>query len=246
MKLLSLIGRSLDAAQCCPSLRLFFAAPNLNEAMSYDGLQKVKVKDIDLAYVLPGASLGAYHSLILDPVYVAFAKNWQPTTPGGFPIEASDLAAIRSRMAKLVYDSFSKEMQRKGGFPVVTAPGPDVLLVKLNIINLIVTAPDTNSMGTSFVASPGQATLYAEFYDSQTGAIIARVLDQQAAQSAPGFSMMQQRHQQLRRPAGHRSMGERGSCVIVGTNKARSGCLAAEPAKGALTVACVPAGHVVG
>lgn len=192
MKLLSLIAAAsvLSALSVSPTV-LAGPSDQLNEAMSYDGLQKVKVRDIDLAYVLPGASLGAYHSLIIDPVYVAFAKNWRPTTAAGWSVSASDLENIRTRMAKLVYDSFSKEMQRKGGFPVVTAAGPDVLRVKLNIINLVVTAPDTMSAGMSrtYVASPGQATLYAEFYDSQTGAILARVLDRQEAENGPGFRM---------------------------------------------------------
>jgi hypothetical protein len=170
-----------------------FAAPatDLNEVMSYDGLQKTKVKDIELAYVLPGATLGAYHSFMLDPVYVSFARDWKPMARGGaFPISASDLEGIKTRVAKLVYDSFSKELQRKGGFPLVTAPGPDVLRVKISIINLIVTAPDVGSagMGVTFVASPGQATLFAEFYDSQTGAILARVLDRQAAQNSGRIS----------------------------------------------------------
>jgi hypothetical protein len=192
VKLLSLVAAaSVLSALSLSSTVLAGPSDQLNEAMSYDGLQKVKVKDIDLAYVLPGASLGAYHSVMIDPVYVAFAKNWRPTTARGFSVQASDLDRIRTGMAKLVYDSFSKEIQRKGGFPVVTAAGPDVLRVKLSIINLIVTAPDTMSagMGRTYVASPGQATLFAEFYDSQTGAILARVLDQQAAENGPGFAM---------------------------------------------------------
>ena len=106
-------------------------------------------------------------------------------------MSASDLEGIRTRLAKLVYDSFSKELQRKGGYPVVTAAGPDVLRIKLNIINLIVTAPATMSAGMSrtYTASPGQAVLYAEFYDSQTGAILGRVLDREAAENGPGFMM---------------------------------------------------------
>ena len=36
--------------------------------MSYDGLQKIKVKGIDLAYSRPGASLAGYNKLIIDPV----------------------------------------------------------------------------------------------------------------------------------------------------------------------------------
>ena len=33
---------------------------NLDEAMSYDGLQKINIKGIDMAYALPGATLSGY------------------------------------------------------------------------------------------------------------------------------------------------------------------------------------------
>ena len=85
MKLLPLIAAaSVLSAVSLSWTVLAGPSDQLNEAMSYDGLQKVKVKDIDLAYALPGASLAEYHSVIIDPVYVAFAKNWRPTTAQGW------------------------------------------------------------------------------------------------------------------------------------------------------------------
>jgi hypothetical protein len=41
------------------------AAPSadLNEVMSYDGLQKIQVRGVELAYARPGATLAAYKSI---------------------------------------------------------------------------------------------------------------------------------------------------------------------------------------
>ena len=39
----------------------------VDQALSEGGLQKVKVKDIDLAYARPGASLAAYKRVKIDP-----------------------------------------------------------------------------------------------------------------------------------------------------------------------------------
>ncbi len=159
--------------------------PTLTEAMSYDGLQKTTVKGIDLAYVRPGATLAAYRSVQLEPVQVSFYKNWNPDVPGTpWKLSTEQRDNIKTTVAKLVMDSFVTKL-KKAGYPVVDAPGPDVLLVDIYIINLdipnpAVMTPDTATFSNSAV---GQATIYAELHDSQTGQIIARIIDTQVAQN---------------------------------------------------------------
>jgi hypothetical protein len=163
------------------------AAPDLNEVMSYDGLRKTEIKGVELAYVRPGASLAGYHSVELAPVFVAFSKNWNPDVAGTpWKLTPDQRKTIRTRIAKLVRDSFVKQLQQHDGFPVVSQPGPDVLLVKLNVINVYVTNPAVMTAGPSATFSsqaPGAATLYAEFFDSETGQILGRVLDAEVAQN---------------------------------------------------------------
>lgn len=165
--------------------------PDLNEVMSYDGLQKTEIKGIELAYVRPGASLAGYHSIELAPVFVAFSKNWNPTAPSGpWKLSPNQRKTIQTRISKMVHDSFVKQLERRGGFPVVSQPGPDVLLVKLNVINVYVTNPAVMTAGPSATfsaAAPGAATLYAEFFNSETGQILGRVLDTQVAQNNGGM-----------------------------------------------------------
>jgi hypothetical protein len=55
---------------------------DVDEAMSRDGLQKISVKGLDLAYARPGASLAAYKRVKLDPVEVEFDKSWDPERTG--------------------------------------------------------------------------------------------------------------------------------------------------------------------
>jgi len=68
---------------------------------------------------------------------------------------------------------------------IVDQPGPDVLGVAVNIVNLIVNAPDTQSAGRSrsYVASAGEMTLVAELRDSQSGQVVARVVDRTESRS---------------------------------------------------------------
>jgi hypothetical protein len=93
-------------------------------------------------------------------------------------------------VAKIVYDAFIDEL-KKGGYTLATTAGPDVLDVKPIIVNLYVTAPDVRTPGRTrtFTASAGEMTLVAELADSETGQVIARVLDRRQARSTGTFTL---------------------------------------------------------
>lgn len=137
----------------------------------FDGLQKVKIKGLDLAYVLPGATLAGYTKMLIEPIDVSFHKDFKPEAPGTRrSLTADELQKFRSGVAKLVSDTFVKELA-KGGYAVVTEPGPDVLGVRAQIINLYITAPDAVTAGRThtYTVSAGQMTVVAELADSETG-----------------------------------------------------------------------------
>ena len=153
---------------------------DLEKAMSYDGLQKITVKDIDLAFARPGATLAGYNQVKLEPVDVAFRKDWNPKVPGSeLKISAADRESIRTGVAKIVYEEFAKELQNKSSYKLADEAGPDVLRVKVKIVNLYVNAPDTPRarMSRQYSVSAGEMTLFAELYDSETGEVLARVVD---------------------------------------------------------------------
>lgn len=159
----------------------------LEKAMSYDGLQRISVSGIDLAYARPDATLAAYTRVMLEPIDVAFHKNWRPTRSGSnIRLSAGDRENIRTGVAKIVYDEFVKELQSRSGYQVVNEAGPDVLRVKAKIINLFVSAPDAKAMGPSrtYTVSAGEMTIFAELYDSETGELLARVVDRRVARGA--------------------------------------------------------------
>lgn len=157
---------------------------DLEEAMSHDGLQRIKVKGIDLAYARPGASLAAYSKVMIDPIEVAFRKDWDPTKAGSrMKLDSGERENIKSGVAKIVYDEFVKELQTKSTYQVVQVAGPDVLRVKASVINLYVNAPDTMSAGRSrtYTVSAGEMTLVAELFDSETGEVLSRAIDRREA-----------------------------------------------------------------
>jgi len=160
---------------------------DLEKAMSFDGLQKINVKGIDLAYARAGATLASYNRVMLEPIDVAFRKDWNPTRTGSnIKLTAEERENIRTGVAKIVYDEFVKELQNKSSYQVVNEIGPDVLRVKAKIVNLYVNAPDTRTAGRSrtYTVSAGEMTIFAELYDSETGEVLARVVDRHEARDS--------------------------------------------------------------
>lgn len=160
-----------------------FAKPPIN----WDGLVQVKAKRLDLVYLRPGADFRGYTKVLIEPTEIAFAKNWQRDYN-------RDSRALSSRVSdrevqdaitqgvKAAHDIFT-DVWTKGGYAVVTEPGPDVLQVKTGIVNITVNAPDQPSAGRaySFSDEAGTATLFVEARDSMTGALMGRAIDQGVA-----------------------------------------------------------------
>lgn len=151
------------------------------QAWRAEGLQAIRVRGMDVAYAQPGASLQAYHGLLLKPVAVSFQKNWARSAaiPTGTRLHPRDADRIREDMAAVVDREIKREFE-KGGWRVVDAPGAGVLEVDVRIVDLYLNAPDlpTPGLTKSYARSFGRLTLVAELRDSASGAIVMRVLDQ--------------------------------------------------------------------
>jgi hypothetical protein len=151
---------------------------------SFDGLQRVPSKDVQVLYVKPGASLAQFKRVALLDCYVAFRKNWQRDRQSskGMMIDSKDMEQIKTALADEFRKVFTAELE-KGGYAMATSGAEDVMILRPAIIDLDVTAPDTMQPGRSktFSASAGSMTLYLEVYDGATGEILARVVDPKAA-----------------------------------------------------------------
>jgi len=159
---------------------------DVDEAMGRGGLQKTSVKGLELAYVRPGASLAAYKRIKLDPVEVQFDKSWDPTRTGSrIKLGTEEREKIRASVAKLVEEEFEKTLQKGGTYQLTTESAPDVLRVKVSVLNVYINAPTGTGAGRSktYVSSAGQMTLLAELSDSVSGQVLARVADRREGNS---------------------------------------------------------------
>ncbi len=131
----------------------------------------------------PGASFAGYTKVKLDPTEVSFEKNWRRdyNTQGvgiSRDISEKDVQKAVTQGVAAVSDIFKEEFT-KGGYPVVTEAGPDVLWLRTGVLNVRVSAPDTMDPGRTytFANDAGEATYFIEARDSQTGALLGRAVD---------------------------------------------------------------------
>src|SRR5262249_39053855 len=161
-------------------------------ATEWDGLELRNDRRVDRLFVRPGATLAGYQRVRLERLQVSFDRNWNPnrTLRGANRLTSRDFDNIKNTLADEFARELSQELSR-GGYQVVNEGGEDVLDVQPFIINLFITAPGTTtaSPGATYTANPGSMTLVAELRDSETGTILARVIDAQRARSAGTFQI---------------------------------------------------------
>lgn len=155
---------------------------------NWDGLTRVHGGRMQYVYLLPGADFRPYTKVMLDPTEVAFKKNWareynsRTIRSLSGRITDADIEQMTDEGGKAANDIFSQAFT-SGGFPVVTAPGDDVLRLRTAIVNLTVTSPDKMTAGRSrtYSGEAGTATLVIEARDSVSGALLGRIVDPQVA-----------------------------------------------------------------
>ncbi len=152
-----------------------------------DGLNLVEGTKAAAVWVLDGADFSEYNRVMIVDVGVAFKKNWRRdyNRDSVSNVSKSDAEKIKHRVADEFKTVFTNELT-KAGYEVadydVNLAEDDILVLRPAIMDLVVTAPDTMSAGRSytFTASAGAMTLYLEFYDSVTSALLGRVVDRKA------------------------------------------------------------------
>jgi hypothetical protein len=155
------------------------ATANSVPQTTLDGLQLVPHSRMERAWVRPGETFRQYDRVALLDCFVAFKKDWRLNHP---EYDTYQLDRIKKDIAKAFREVFTTELE-KNGYPVVTKPAKDVLLIRPAIIDLEIVAPNTESdvYSMTFTTSAGSMELYVEFYDSETNQILARAADRRAA-----------------------------------------------------------------
>ena len=162
------------------------------EDMTYDGLYPIRDSFADAAWARPDADISRYSKIMLQGVGIEYR-------PGG---ESGKLYYLRSsdehfeitdrqkqRFREILKEAFETELARSAHFRLVNEPGPDVLLIRGGLLDVVSYVPPEPVGGSDvYLSRVGEATLVLEIRDSESEAIIARAVDRRAAEdTARGF-----------------------------------------------------------
>ena len=156
--------------------------PNPATVAGYDwaGLETIEMRGIDLAAVDPLVDFGGYSSMIVDPVEVTFAAEWEPTRPASsFDYSERDLQRLKEDVGKVVREGFEDKIGRGDRYPLADAPGPGVLRIRAQLVDVRLNAPDlpTAARTEQYARSAGEWTLVADLVDAESGAVVGRLVD---------------------------------------------------------------------
>ena len=174
--LLSLVSL---AAACAPTGDIRYETES-QAKVTADGLHRIKAPaGVGAAvFVKPGADLREYRQLLLDPVKIRYRR-----APEGRLLDAKKMALLE----RYFREALEGELRKTSGYSMTSQPGPDVLRVSADIVDLEVTAPEQPIQNdTTFVQSGGQMTLLLELSDSLSKEALLRAAERRAVQNPSG------------------------------------------------------------
>ena len=171
------------------------AAPTIDTSptaeVTFDGLHEVLNSAADKAWAKPGIDLSRYTKIKLEGAGVEYrpggeaGRTWMSRSQGG-PYEVTEKQ--KERFEQTVREAFREELAKSERFSIVDEAGPDVLLVRGALLDVVSYVPPDAISGrvSVFLSSVGEATLVIELRDSITNAILARAIDRGAAEDLSG------------------------------------------------------------
>jgi len=158
--------------------------------VTFDGLHKVTNSRADEAWARPGLDLSGYSRIMLVDAGIEYRPGGESgrtslaRTRGG-PYELTE--AQKERLQSVVTEAFHEELSRSEHFSIVDEAGPDVLLVRGALLDVVSNVPpEPMGMTDIYLTRVGEATLVVELRDSVTNAILVRAMDRRAAERPAG------------------------------------------------------------
>ena len=176
---------SVLIASVCAASESTDAMSTTDELMSHDGLYPVSSSRADAAWARPDMDISGYDKIILQGVGIQYRPGGAKRTSrsGAGPDYYEVTPSQKERLQKVFAEKFRAELAKSERFTIVSEPGPDVLLIKGGLIDVVsYVPPDQAGSYEIFLDRIGEATLILELSDSVSEAIIARVVDRRAAE----------------------------------------------------------------
>lgn len=186
MRKFYLAATAVIIAGCATSTPTIQSGPDAET--THDGLVRVNNSAFQRAWVDPTIDLSRYNKILPGGAEFEFravrdtgrsAMRRSNTTE--FPISEAD----RQRLKDMADEIFNEELRKSERFTMVDSPGPDVLVVRGAMLDIVSNVPpETVGRSEIYLSRVGEATLVLELVDSTSGETLARAAERGAAQPA--------------------------------------------------------------
>ena len=144
------------------------------------GLTQIQNPKFDEVWLKGNSALSGYSNIYIEEPEISLRKGWKRDQNRFDPnrITQRDIDRIKSNLAELTVTVFQGQL-RKDGFKVVPEPGPKTLILRPNIVDLDIAAPDSSAPGRrfSYAQSAGEFTLLLNLRDGSSNEVIGQVRD---------------------------------------------------------------------
>ncbi len=154
--------------------------------VTFDGLVRVDNSAFERAWVDPTIDLAGYSKIMAGGARFEYravrdVESARRSSATEFPISEQG----KQRLQADAEEIFLEELAKSRHFELVSEPGPDVLLIRGAMLDIVSRVPpDIVGRGEIYIDRVGEATLVLELVDSMSDETLARAAERGAAQSA--------------------------------------------------------------
>jgi hypothetical protein len=164
------------------------APPTIQEGpdaeVSYDGLHVVDNSAFKAAWADPDIDFSRYNKIMPGGAffeYRAVKKTSGTTRAISSQSEFYIDDKAREKLKEVVSEIFNEELAKSSRFTVTDAPGPDVLIIRGGLHDIVSNVPpEIIGRGDVYLSSVGEITLILEVVDSMSGEVIVRAVERRA------------------------------------------------------------------
>lgn len=189
-KSIAVISLFAATAIACTATPTFQEGPDAE--VTFDGLTRMDNTIMDAVWARTDIDLTSYRKVMFEGVGIEFREVSGPYSGRTGATSASRRnqtefqldEATRTAFEEEITAAFAEEVAASEVFEVVEEAGPDVLLVRGGLLDVVSRVPpETVGRSRIFIDSVGEATLILEVRNAESHSIYVRAVDRRAAQS---------------------------------------------------------------
>jgi len=177
--IVALVFLSLSIGGCATKTPTLSTDPNAE--ITFDGLHEVQHSAADKAWAMPGIDLSGYSKIMVQGAGIEYRPGGESgrmysARSGSGPFEVTE--EQKTRFRQVVGEVVLDELGKSEKFTLVNEPGPDVLLIRGALLDVVsYVPPEPIGRSEIFLSEVGAVTLVLEIRDSITDAILVRAVD---------------------------------------------------------------------